>query len=124
VHWYNVIMQQSKNPTLNQWILTLHEFILTQHPNLVMWEQSGFHANNYGTSLKMGDVVCYILCYEQKANLGFPQGVLLAKDFHELIGTGKTHRHVEISEALFNDIRTLKALIKAAINLKASLNKK
>lgn len=72
----------------------------------------------------MQDVVCYIICYDQKANLGFPHGATMVNLFQSLKGTGKHHRHVEINDHLMNDLKTLQTLIETALAVAHDLNKK
>lgn len=101
----------------NQRIDQLHQRILSISPLIRHQTQLGFKANNYLIGTSMKDVFCYIICYEKKANVGFPQGIILSEQFPHLKGTGKTHRHLLINEALIEDQKTLIALLHAAFSL-------
>jgi hypothetical protein len=114
---YNEVMQLTQNDQINAWIHQLHTLILDIKPDVLVIEQPGFHSNNYLLSTKMGDMVCYIICYAQKANLGFSQGVLLQKDFPFLIGMGKTHRHVAIGDHLKDIWQPITRLIQTAFKM-------
>jgi hypothetical protein len=59
----------------------------------------------------------YIICYDQKANLGFAQGVHLSKIFPFLEGKGKTHRHIDIMAAQVENTLLMKKLIFAAFEV-------
>ncbi len=111
-------MQYSKHKTINAWIDTLHQLIMTTIPSVKMQEQPGFRSNNYLLGTSMKDIVCYIICYDEKANLGFSQGVELTKEFPSLKGTGKTHRHITIDETFMKDLPSLTKLIKKAFAIK------
>jgi hypothetical protein len=78
-----------------------------------MTEQPGFKAMNYGHIPGMKSVFMYIIVYDQKANLGFPQGIHLQTKFPFLKGSGKTHRHVDIDDPQLN--KNLDLLIQTAL---------
>lgn len=108
------IMQYTKKESINLTIDTLHQLILSIKPKVLVKEQPGFRSTNYLIGNSMKDLVCYIICYDQKANLGFTQGVRLAKKFPELKGTGKSHRHLTIDSELIKDLPSLTKLIQEA----------
>ncbi len=110
-------MQYTKNIQINTWIDKIHELILKQYPKVVITEQPGFRAMNYGLNPGMKAVCCYIICYDQKANLGFPKGLEMKLKFPQLKGTGKMHRHVEITKALMKDLPTIHQLLKLAFEI-------
>lgn len=110
-------MQLSNLASLNAIISQLDGIILNTLPKVIRWEQPGYRTNNYGANATMQAVICYLICYDQKANLGFPNGVALTSTFPFLKGTGKHHRHVPITAALLQDNVTLTALLKAAYAL-------
>jgi hypothetical protein len=60
----------------------------------------------------------YIICYDQKANLGFSQGVKLIKTFPFVEGKGKSHRHIGIMSSQLINTQLIKQLILAAFDLK------
>ena len=70
----------------------------------------------------MKDSVCYIICYNQKANFGFDRGVELQSEFPMLKGTGKFHRHLSINKALLEDHELLISIIKSFFNDLSILN--
>ncbi|MGA0097680.1 MAG: hypothetical protein ACO3H6_03805 [Bacilli bacterium] len=104
-------MQYTLNPQINLWIDQIHEHILKLYPQVVMKEQPGFRSINYGLLPGMKAVRCYIICYDQKANLGLPHEVDLIDTFPYLRGTGKTHRHVEINQKLMDNQKVLIKLL-------------
>ena len=104
-------MQYTLNPEINHWIDQIHEQIGKLYPNVVIKEQPGFRSINYGLQPGMNAVRCYIICYNQKANLGFPHGVNFIDTFPYLQGTGKTHRHVEINQNLMENQKELIKLL-------------
>lgn len=110
-------MQYTKLPTINDMIDELHQLILTLSPTIIMKEQPGFRSNNYMVGPSMKDIFCYIICYDQKANLGFTQGVCLSKKFPSLKGTGKTHRHLAIDSQFIKDLPSLTILIREAFKI-------
>ena len=114
---YNECMQQTLNPQLNQLLVFLQERIIKLIPDVVITEQPGFRATNYGKKPGMNHVACYIICYDQKANLGFPQGIVLQPQFKQLKGTGKTPRHLSINQSLLNQLELLDQIIRAACKL-------
>ena len=107
-------MQYTLNPEINHWIDEIHEQICKLYPHVVIKEQPGFRAINYGLLPGMNAVRCYIICYDQKANLGFPHGIDFIQSFPNLKGTGKTHRHLEINESLMANPKELKRLLATA----------
>lgn len=111
-------MFYTQNERVNQSIDRIHALIQTLIHPLIITEQVGFKAINYGQTKGMKSVLVYIIVYDQKANLGFPQGVRLQRQFPFLKGTGKTHRHIEIDEAL--SLEMVKPLIQAVLNLKTT----
>lgn len=110
------MMFYTKNPLLNKKIDDIHQRIQQLVDPLIMTEQPGFKSINYGQSPGMKSVLMYIIVYDQKANLGFPHGVLLQTKFPCLKGTGKMHRHLEINEKL--TMKTVEELIKEVLKLK------
>lgn len=104
-------MQLTKNQDINAFILQLHDVIMTTITQVVHREIPGFRSNQYGFGTTMNSSVCYIICYDQKANLGFDNGIHLVKDFPLLKGTGKFHRHVAIDATLLNNKTQLSQLI-------------
>lgn len=107
-------MQYTHNDKVNRFIDQIHQRILFLFPEVIIHEQPGFRATNYGLASGMKAVKCYIICYDQKANLGFPNGIAMVNNFPQLKGTGKTHRHVEINEQLLANPQALDRLIKQA----------
>jgi hypothetical protein len=109
-------MQYTLNTQINTWIDQIHEQIFKLHPHVLIKEQPGFCSINYGLLPGMKAVRCYIICYDQKANLGFPHGVDLIDTFPYLKGTGKTHRHVEINQTLMENPKELGRLLAFVFN--------
>lgn len=111
-------MQLTNHSVTNELIKELHAFILSLVPKVVMVEYPGYRSNQYGLGSAMKDSVCYIICYDEKANFGFDDGVTLQASFSMLKGSGKRHRHVAINQALLNDKVLLTLLINKAFNLR------
>ena len=112
-------MQYTKVPDINDLIDEIHQLILTLSPTITMKEQPGFRSNNYMVGPSMKDIFCYIICYDQKANLVFTEGVSLSKKFPSLKGTGKTHRHLTIDSTFIKDWPSLTKLIREAFKIQA-----
>lgn len=115
---YNDTVQYTNNTKINAWIDQIHHLIQKSYPKVVVTEQPGFHSVNYGLLPGMKEVRCYIICYDQKANLGFPHGIDLIQLFPNLKGTGKTHRHLEINESLMANPKELTRLLTTAFKQK------
>lgn len=80
--------------------LSIHHAIMQRFPHLIITEQPGFRSINYGKKPGMNHVVFYVIMYKNFTNLGFPRGVDLIPTFPFLKGTGKTHRHVTVTQDL------------------------
>jgi hypothetical protein len=104
-------MQFTQSDSINVLIKQLDERIRTLIPGVQSMDRPGYRSTSYFLSKGMKNEVCYILCYDQKANLGFTSGVRLIRHFPFLKGTGKTHRHVPINDDLLKESTPLNALI-------------
>jgi len=104
-------MQFTQSESINLLIKQLDERIRTLIPRVQSIDRPGFRSTSYLLQSGMQNEVCYIICYDQKANLGFTSGVRLISHFLFLKGTGKTHRHVPINDDLLRESTTLNALI-------------
>ena len=107
-------MELTHNNEINTYIHTLNDLIVSTIPNVVMKPLPGYRSNQYSLGNSMKDSVCYIICYNQKANFGFDRGVKLQSEFPMLKGTGKFHRHLSINKALLEDHELLISIIKKA----------
>lgn len=110
-------MELTHNTDINSYIHLLHDLIVSTIPNVVMKPLPGYRSNQYSLGTSMKDSVCYIICYDQKANFGFDRGVELQSEFPSLKGTGKFHRHLSISKALLEDRELLISMIKKAFSM-------
>lgn len=110
-------MQLTNNNEINTYIHTLHDLIVSTIPNVVLKPLPGYRSNQYSLGTSMKDSVCYIICYDQKANFGFDRGVELQSEFLMLKGTGKFHRHLMINKALLDNRELLISLIKKAFSM-------
>jgi hypothetical protein len=110
-------MELTHNYEINTYINTLHDLIVSTIPNVVMKPLPGYRSNQYSLGTSMKYSVCYIICYDQKANFGFDRGVELQSEFPMLKGTGKFHRHLSISKALLEDHELLISIIKKAFSI-------
>lgn len=104
-------MQFTQSEPINVLIKQLDERIRTLIPGVQSMDRSGYRSMSYFLQSGVQNEVCYILCYDQKANLGFTSGVRLIRHFPFLKGTGKTHRYVPIHDDLLTDSTPLNALI-------------
>lgn len=116
-------MTLTKDDHLNQLIQRLDAMVRRNFPKLIQTLQPGFRAINYGIKPGMKHVVFYIIGYDYHANLGFPHGVALTKNFPFLKGTGKKHRHISIDANLFLNLTQLEKLLQAAYESGMVLNK-
>lgn len=110
-------MQLTNNNEINTYIHTLHDLIVSTIPNVVLKPLPGYRSNQYSLGTSMKDSVCYIICYDQKANFGFDKGVELQSEFPMLKGAGKFHRHFSINKALLDNRELLISLIKKAFSM-------
>lgn len=110
-------MEKTKSKEINEYHEAIHQLILEMYPNVNVHIQPGYRSTSYRVGNKMKDTFCYIICYDQHANLGFPNGVKLQREFPFLKGNGKTHRHLEINAELYKDISMLKMVLKRAFEL-------
>jgi len=111
-------MQYTKNKVVNQRIDEVNQWIKQWLPSVQSVDRKGFRSTSYFLQKGMEHERVYIICYDQKANLGFNQGILLSKVFPFLEGKGKTHRHVDIMAPQLNSMALLKKLIFAAFDVK------
>ena len=111
-------MQYTNDPLVNQRIDEVNQWIKTFIPSIQSVDRKGFRSTSYFLQKGMEHERVYIICYDQKANLGFSQGVQLSKVFPFLEGKGKTHRHVNIMSAELDDLTLFKKLIQSAFAIK------
>ena len=104
-------MQFTQSEAINLLIKQLDERIRRLIPHVQSIDRPGFRSTSYFLQSGMHNEVCYIICYDQKANLGFTSGVRFIRHFPFLKGTGKTHRHVPIHDDLLTEATPLNALI-------------
>jgi hypothetical protein len=110
-------MEYTKNTIVNKRIDEIHQWIKEWLPFIQSVDRKGFRSTSYFLQKGMQHERLYIICYDQKANLGFSQGVDLLSRFSFLEGKGKTHRHVDIMDARLQDLTILKSLILAAFDM-------
>jgi len=111
-------MQYTKNRMVNQRIDEVNQWIKQWLPSIQAVDRIGFRSTSYFLQKGMQHERVYIICYDQKANLGFAQGVHLSKIFPFLEGKGKTHRHIDIMAAHLGNMALLKKLIFATFDVK------
>ena len=111
-------MQYTKNQLVNQRIDEVNQWIKQWLPSIQSVDRKGFRSTSYFLQQGMEHERVYIICYDQKANLGFCQGVHLSKTFSFLEGKGKTHRHIDIMSSHLKEIQLLKKLILDAFSAK------
>jgi hypothetical protein len=111
-------MQYTNNQLVNQRIDEVNQWIKQWLPSIQSVDRKGFRSTSYFLQKGMEHERVYIICYDQKANLGFSQGIHLSKVFPFLEGKGKTHRHVDITSDHLKDTQLLKKLTLAAFDLK------
>jgi hypothetical protein len=110
-------MEYTQNPIVNIRIDEIHQWIKEWLPFIQSVDRKGFRSTSYFLQKGMQHERLYIICYDQKANLGFPQGIHLLAEFPFLEGKGKTHRHVDIMDSRLQDKTILKSLILAAFDM-------
>jgi hypothetical protein len=110
-------MQYTKNKMVNQRIDEVNQWIKQWLPSIQAVDRIGFRSTSYFLQKGMQHERVYIICYDQKANLGFAQGVHLSKIFPFLEGKGKTHRHIDIMAAQVENSLLMKKLIFAAFEV-------
>jgi hypothetical protein len=110
-------MQYTKNKLVNQRIDVVNQSIKQWFPSIQSVDRKGFRSTSYFLQKGMQHERLYIICYDQKANLGFSQGIHLLSQFPFLEGKGKTHRHVDIMDSRLQDKTILKSLILAAFDM-------
>ena len=111
-------MQYTNNPLVNQRIDEMNQRIHSWIPSIQCVDRKGFRSTSYFLQKGMEHERVYIICYDQKANLGFSQGVQLLKVFPFLEGKGKTHRHIDIMSTHLENTAFMKKLILAAFEVK------
>jgi hypothetical protein len=111
-------MQYTKNKLVNQRIDVVNKSIKQWFPSIQSVDRKGFRSTSYFLQKGMEHERVYIICYDQKANLGFSQGIQLSKVFPFLEGNGKTHRHIDIMSSQLENTPLIKKLILAAFDLK------
>jgi hypothetical protein len=111
-------MQYTNDPLVNQRIDEVNQWIKTLIPTIQSVDRKGFRSTSYFLQKGMEHERMYIICYDQKANLGFSQGVQLSKVFPFLEGKGKTHRHINIMSIHLENTSLMKKLILAAFEVK------
>jgi hypothetical protein len=111
-------MQYTSDPLVNQRIDEVNQRIHSWIPSIQCVDRKGFRSTSYFLQKGMEHEHVYIICYDQKANLGFSQGIQLLKVFPFLEGKGKTHRHVNIMSAHLDDLTLFKKLIQSAFAIK------
>jgi hypothetical protein len=94
-------MQLTQSESVNALIQQLDKRIRTLIPGVKSIDRPGYRSTSYFLQSGMQNEVCYILCYDQKANLGFAHGVTLLPRYPLLQGNGKTHRHLLLTPAIF-----------------------
>jgi hypothetical protein len=111
-------MQYTKNTIVNQRINQVDQWIKEWIPSIQSVDRKGFRSTSYFLEKGMEHERAYMICYDQKANLGFSQGIHLSKMFPFLQGKGKTHRHIDIMSLQIENTQLLKQLILAAFEVK------
>jgi hypothetical protein len=111
-------MEYTKNKIVNNRIDQINQWINAWLPLVQSIDRIGFRSTSYFLQKGMQHEQVYIICYDQKANLGFSQGVQLSKAFPFLEGKGKTHRHIDIMSSQLENTPLIKKLILAAFDLK------
>jgi hypothetical protein len=111
-------MQYTKNKMVNQRIDEVNQWIKQWLPSIQSVDRKGFRSTSYFLQQGMQHERVYIICYDQKANLGFSQGIQLSTVFPFLEGKGKTHRHIDIMAAQVEKTLLIKKLILAAFEVK------
>jgi hypothetical protein len=111
-------MQYTKNKMVNQRIDEVNQWIKQWLPYIQSVDRKGFRSTSYFLQKGMQHERVYIICYDQKANLGFSQGIQLSTVFPFLEGNGKTHRHIDIMAAQLENTLLIKKLILAAFEVK------
>jgi hypothetical protein len=111
-------MQYTKNKMVNQRIDEVNQWIKQWFPSIQAVDRIGFRSTSYFLQKGMQHERVYIICYDQKANLGFSQGIHLSKVFPFLEGNGKTHRHIDIMASKLENTLLIKKLILAAFEVK------
>jgi hypothetical protein len=111
-------MQYTNNQLVNQRIDEVNQWIKQWLPSIQSVDRKGFRSTSYFLQKGMEHERVYIICYDQKANLGFSQGIHLSKVFPFLEGKGKTHRHIDIMAAQLENTSLIKKLILAAFEVK------
>jgi hypothetical protein len=110
-------MQFTQSETINAQIVQLDQRIRRLIPNVQSVDRPGYRSTSYFLQSGMKHEVCYILCYDQKANLGFTQGITLMSAYPMLKGNGKTHRHVSITEKILSSEFPLDTLLLQAFSI-------
>jgi hypothetical protein len=110
-------MEYTQNPIVNTRIDEIHQWIKEWLPFIQSVDRKGFRSTSYFLQKGMQHERLYIICYDQKANLGFSQGIHLLSQFPFLEGKGKTHRHVDLMDSRIQDKTILKSLILAAFDI-------
>jgi hypothetical protein len=111
-------MQYTKNTIVNQRINQVDQWIKEWIPSIQSVDRKGFRSTSYFLEKGMEHERAYMICYDQKANLGFSQGIHLSKMFPFLQGKGKTHRHIDIMSDRLDDLTLFKKLILSAFVIK------
>jgi hypothetical protein len=111
-------MKYTKNDIVNKRIDQINQWINEWLPLVQSVDRKGFRSTSYFLEKGMNHERVYIICYDQKANLGFSQGIHLTKMFPFLEGKGKTHRHIDIMSIHLKETQLLKKLILAAFTAK------
>lgn len=90
-------------------------FVLERFPKAVEQVKPGWNALWYGTGTKAADQVLVIQPQSSSVNLAFAKGATLPDPVGLLEGTGKSIRHVKITDVGTLERPELDALVAAAV---------
>lgn len=102
-------------PEIREMALKTRAFVLDGFPGAVEQVKPGWKAIMYGTGEKIYEQVVVVHPERSYVNLGFSKGAELADPDGLLEGSGKSIRHVKITDPTLLNSKSLKALLKRAI---------
>lgn len=107
---------KEKEPTLQKLYTELRQLVIDIYPegNEILYHTHAL-TSVYSTSLKLSDAYCHIPIYTNHLNLGFNKGTSIEDPQKLLHGTGKSIRHVPISDISQLENNDLKILIADAV---------
>jgi hypothetical protein len=117
IHPDFLFLLEFKNQKLIELFKDLRDYILEIHPasNELLYHTHAL-TTVFSLSEKLADAFCMIPVYTNHLNLGFNKGTLI-NDPHKLLqGTGNLIRHIPIDTAADYRNKTVKDLVKAAID--------